>query len=260
MKRFKGFAAGACLALTVALSACSPSKDIVYFQDLVPGSETFVTLNAPVKLEKGDKIRIQVSTPDDRLNDLLNLQSNQQGGSNQMQNSFTVDSQGDILYPTLGKIPAAGMTREQLAEYIRREIITRDLAKDPIVTIEFMDMYVTVMGEVSSAGRQEIDRDSYTIIDALGAAGDLSILGKRHNIKVIRTENGVQRVYTVDMTNGQSLAASPVYYLKQNDIVYVEPNGMKVRQSQPNGSIWSTPGFWMGMFSFAVSVVAICTK
>ena len=149
------------------------------------------------------------------------------------------------------------MTREELGEYIRRELISRDLAKNPIVTVDYLNLSVTVIGEVGHPGRFAIDREDYTILDALSAAGDLTIYGKRNNIRVLREENGVQRVYEVDLNSGRTLAQSPVYYLQQNDVIYVEPNETKARQSTPNGNSVLTPSFWISILSFAASITTI---
>jgi polysaccharide export outer membrane protein len=180
---------------------------------------------------------------------------NTSGGENVA--PYTIDRQGDINFPVLGKLHVAGMTREELGEYIRRELISRDLAKNPIVTVDYLNLSVTVIGEVGHPGRFAIDREDYTILDALSAAGDLTIYGKRNNIRVLREENGVQRVYGVDLNSGRTLAQSPVYYLQQNDVIYVEPNETKARQSTPNGNSVLTPSFWISILSFAASITTI---
>ena len=173
---------------------------------------------------------------------------------------YTIDSQGNINFPVLGKLHIAGMTREELAEYIRRELISRDLAKNPIVTVAYLNLSVSVLGEVGGPGRYPITRDDFTILDALSAAGDLTIFGKRDNIRVLREENGVQKVYTLDISSGKDLTKSPVYYLQQNDVVYVEPNATKARTASPNGNSPLTPAFWMSVASFAMTVALLIIK
>lgn len=255
---------GAAMA-ALAVTSCSAPKDFNYFQDLYPGAQISLTGVSPVKLQPNDKVSIIVSTNDGRLNSLFNLsvpQSNFGGvstsssantGSTQTA-PYTIDRQGDINFPVLGRLHIAGMTREEVAEYIRRELVSRDLAKSPIVTVEYLNLSVTVLGEVGGPGRHHIDKEDYTILDAIGSAGDLTPYGKRENIKVIREENGVQRVYNVDLTKGRELAQSPVYYLKQNDVIYVEPTKTKARNSTPNGNSTLTPGFWFSIVSFATSM------
>lgn len=252
------------------VTSCSSSKDIAYFQDLSAGQINNIASISPIKLQPNDKISIVVSTSDGRLNSLFNLpvarqsigsSSSTKGGqsttSSEQTAPYTLDRQGDINFPVLGKLHVAGMTREQLAEYIRRELISRDLAKNPIVTVDYLNLSVTVLGEVGSPGRYTIDREDYTILDAISSAGDLTIFGKRNNVLVLREENGAQKVYAVDLTEGKTLAQSPVYYLQQNDVIYVEPNQTKARQSTPNGNNVLTPTFWISIASFAASMTTL---
>ena len=225
---------------------------------------------SPIKLQPNDKVTILVSTTDARLNSLYNLpvarvSLGDAGGGSSMSGDgnvspYTIDSQGNINFPVLGKLHIAGMTREELAEYIRRELISRDLAKNPIVTVDYLNLSVSVLGEVGGPGRYPITRDDFTILDALSAAGDLTIYGKRDNIRVLREENGVQKVYTLDISSGKDLTKSPVYYLQQNDVVYVEPNATKARTASPNGNSPLTPAFWMSVASFAMTVALLIIK
>ena len=253
----------------MAVSSCTSTKQVAYFQDLNPGDQNTLITASLIKLQPNDKLSIIVSTGDGRLNSLFNLAVarntlGNQGGSDGATSTgsesvaaFTIDSHGDINFPVLGRLHVAGMTREELAEYIRRELISRDLAKDPIVTVEYYNLNVTVLGEVGSPGRQVINREGYTILDAIGQAGDLTIYGQRDNIKVLREENGVQKVYGINLNNGKDLILSPVYYLRQNDIVYVEPNNTKKRNSTPNGNSALTPAFWMSTVSFVSSMAVL---
>lgn len=253
----------------MAVSSCTSTKQVAYFQDLNPGDQNTLITSSPIKLQPNDKLSIIVSTGDGRLNSLFNLAvaRNSIGSAGSTSGStssgsdgvaaFTIDSHGDINFPVLGKLHVAGMTREELAEYIRRELISRDLAKNPIVTVEYFNLNVTVLGEVSSPGRKAISKEGYTILDAIGEAGDLTILGQRDNIKVLREENGVQKVYSVNLNKGRELTLSPVYYLKQNDVIYVEPNNTKKRNSTPNGNTALTPAFWLSMASFVTSMAIL---
>lgn len=262
------YLAGA-MAAVIMTTSCSSKKQITYFQDLKPGQELVIANLSPIKLQPNDKVSIVVSTGDSRLNSLFNLpvartnisQGNSNGkinsGGSESTSPYTLDSQGDINFPVLGKLHVAGMTREELGEYIRRELISRDLAKNPIVTVEYLNLSVTVLGEVGHPGRFAIDREDYTILDALSAAGDLTIFGQRDNIRVLREENGVQRVYDVNLNSGLNLTQSPVYYLQQNDVIYVEPNDKVKRQTTPNGESPFTPAFWMSVGSFGITIATL---
>ena len=199
--------------LLLFLGACSTSKEVVYFQDLRPGeSELALTDPVEIKIQPKDKLSILVNSQDLRLTNLFNLpivsqQIGMEGssGSNRGVSGYTVDSKGNIDFPVLGEIHIAGMTREEVATYIKKELQSHDLIKDPVVTVEYMNLSVAVMGEVNNPGRFSIDKDNLTILDALSQAGDLTIYGKREKVLVLRKEEGKQRVYGVNLCSAEHL-------------------------------------------------------
>ena len=252
------------LLLGMALwSACSSPRQVVYFQDLRPG-ETEIAMSAvsEIRLRPEDKVSIIVNSRDPQLTNLFNLPyvSKQLGavsgssGSNQGVSGYTVDDQGEIDFPVLGKLYIAGMKRQEVAEFIKNKLIAANLVKDPIVTVEFQNLCISVLGEVNNPGRINIDRDKITILDALSMAGDLTIYGKREKVLVLRQEGDIQRVYGINLTSGQHVYTSPVYYLRQNDVVYVEPNAMKSRQSTVNGNNVRSTSFWISLASLLTSI------
>ena len=248
---------------TGLFSSCGTSNDVIYFQDLKPG-ETEITLpkveSIPVQPE--DKISIIVNSRDMQLTNLFNLPyvSKQLGSTSQLSNNnqgisgYTVDDEGNIDFPVLGKVHVAGLKREEIAEQIKNELITKNLVKDPVVTVEFMNLCVSVMGEVNNPGRFAIDRDKLTILDALSMAGDLTIYGNRQKVLVLRQEEGQQRVYGINLTSGEHIYTSPAYYLQQNDVVYVEPNSVRSRQSTVNGNNVRSTSFWISLASLLTSI------
>ena len=150
------------------------------------------------------------------------------------------------------------MTREQIAEYIYDQLVSRDLVKDPIVTVEFANTGISIIGEVASPGRYEFNRDHMTIIDAIAMAGDLNINGMRENILVLRKlGEGRQEAYRVNLLNARELASSPVYYLQQDDVIYVAPNDKMKRETTPNGNTPYTPSFWISMGTAALTIVTL---
>ena len=173
---------------------------------------------------------------------------------------YTVDSKGNIDFPVLGEIHIAGMTREEVAAYIKKELQSHDLIKDPVVTVEYMNLSVAVMGEVNNPGRFSIDKDNLTILDALSQAGDLTIYGKREKVLVLRQEEEKQRVYGVNLCSAEHLYTSPAYYLQQNDVVYVEPNATKARQSTVNGNNVRSTSFWISLASLLTSIAVLIAK
>lgn len=251
-----------CLVGVGLLSSCGSSREIVYFQDLQPGkSEITLPEAQAITVQPEDKITIVVNSRDPQLANLFNLpvmtrtvgQIGQGGGTSGI-SGYTVDAEGNIDFPVLGTVHVGGKTRMEIASAIKEQLIQHNLVKDPLVTVEFMNLTVTVMGEVNSPGRYSIDKDRVTLLDALGMAGDLTIYGKREHVLVMREEGGVQRVYGVNLCSGEQLYTSPVYYLRQNDVVYVEPNSMRARQSTVNGNNVRSTSFWLSLASFLTSI------
>lgn len=255
-------------ASVLVLGSCAAPKQITYFQDLRPGeSELALISPVEVKIQPKDKLSILVNSQDARLTNLFNLPvvSQQIGvenssGTNRGLSGYTVDSNGDIDFPVLGKIHIQGMTREGVAARIKQELQSHDLVKDPVVTVEFMNLTVSVMGEVNNPGRYNIDKDHLTILDALSQAGDLTIYGKREKVLVLRNEEGKQRVYGVNLCSGDHIYSSPAYYLQQNDVVYVEPNDTRARQSTVNGNNVRSTSFWISLASLLTSIAVLIAK
>lgn len=262
------------LALLGATS-CASSSHITYFQDLHPGeSEVTAVTDSEIRIRPGDKLSIIVNSRDLQLTQLFNLPyvsqqlgrtatSNTSGTSSasaQGISGYTVDKNGDIDFPVLGQLHIAGKTREEVAAYIKGILFDGNWVKDPVVTVEYMNLCISVLGEVNGPGRYSIDRDQLTLLDALSMAGDLTIYGKRENVKVIRQENGKQQVYGLDLRSGEDLYHSPGFYLQQNDVVYVEPNNVRARQSTVNGNNVRSTSFWLSLASFLTTIGVLIFK
>lgn len=255
-------------AFLLVLVSCSTPRAISYFQDLRPGgSSQMPAVPAEIRIQPKDKLSILVNSQDPRLTNLFNLPvvSQQIGqesssGTSRGLSGYTVDSEGNIDFPVLGALHVQGMTREEVAVYIKKKLQLHDLVKDPVVTVEFMNLSVNVLGEVNRPGRYSIDRDNLTILDALSQAGDLTIYGRREKVLVLRNENGTQRVYTVNLCAGGQLCSSPVYYLQQNDVVYVEPNDTRARQSTVNGNNVRSTSFWLSLASLLTTISVLIFK
>lgn len=256
------------------LVACSTPARITYFQDLRPGeSEQQVVAATEIKVRPGDKLSIIVNSRDPQLTQLFNLPyvTKQLGqgtisagatsaNSSQGVSGYTVDEQGMIDFPVLGMIEIAGKNREEIAAFIKEELLAKNLVKDPVVTVEYMNLCISVLGEVASPGRYSIDRDKVTLLDAISMAGDLTIYGKREKVLVLREENGVQRVYGVNLCSAEHLYTSPVYYLRQNDVVYVEPNNVRARQATVNGNNVRSTSFWISLASLLTTIAVLVFK
>lgn len=249
------------LAFAAMMVSCKPTKNIAYFTDLSASDVAAIAAvqPQPITIRPGDRLQILVNSSDPRISNLFNLPMVlQQVGANntnpQGVSVYTVNPKGDIDFPELGTLHVADLTRSQLSELIKKELINRGYVKDAVVTVEFSDMQITVMGEVTKPGRYKVLKDQYTILDALGDAGDLTIYGKRDNVLVLRNENGQQQVYKINMQSAKDIYTSPAYYLRQDDVIYVEPNDTRARQSTVNGNNIRSTSFWISLASLLTSV------
>jgi polysaccharide export outer membrane protein len=240
------------IVILVLLSACSTPKDIAYFQDFNPGKSIMVQNPVEIKFRADDEIRIMVSSDKPELSQQFSLSSSSSGDEG---SRYTIDTEGNIRFPMLGKIHVAGLNRQELQEVIRDEIIAKGLIRDPIVTVDYSNLYVIILGDVGT-GRILIDRDKFTILDAIGSSGDLKITGQRTNVKVIRENYGKKTVYEVNLCSAEDLYSSPVYYLQQNDVIYVEMNNKEKRNATVMGNSTVQPSFWISMATFIVGAMA----
>lgn len=248
------------LCLVSLLASCGSSRQISYFKDMNVAGEALIEMS-PIKVMSGDKLSIVVHSKDPILSSLFNLPiiSLQMGKSNaptlnQYVSAYTVDASGMIDFPVVGKLQIAGLEREQVASLIKTELVNRNLIKDPVIIVEFVNLFVSVLGEVNKPGRFVVDRDNITILDAIGMAGDLTIYGKRNNIKLLRTIDDKQVIFDIDLNSGSELYRSPAFYLRQGDVIYVEPNKTRARQSTVNGNTVRSTSFWLSLTSALTSV------
>lgn len=257
------------------LTGCTP-KNIAYFQDIETLMPAEVT-DKPITIKPEDKLSIVVHSKDDQLSKLFNLPvvatnvtssaSVADAGTLRSSNGiqagmsvYTVDPAGDIEFPILGKIHIGGMTRSEIAGFIKGELMGRDLVKDPTVTVEFLNVGINVLGDVRNPGRIEVNRDHLTLLDALALAGDLNITGRRDNVTVIREENGKRNVYRIDLTKSEQAMKSPGFMLQQNDVIVVEPNDWQKRQTTTNGNTTLSASFWLSVASLLASVAVLIFK
>ncbi len=257
------------IALLIVLTSCGAPKNIRYFQDLAADSVTIeraVVQAKGITIEPNDRVSIVLNSKDPELSNLFNLPivSNRVGmisspysNQNQAVSTYVVDTQGTIDFPVLGKVMIGGLTRHEAAGLIKGKLLEQHLVKDPVVTVEIINLFVSVMGEVAKPGRYNVDRDKLTVLDALAMAGDLTIFGKRDNVLVLRVEDGKQLTYHLDLRSGERLLHSPAFYLKQNDVVYVEPNNFRARQATVNGNNVLSTSFWISLASLATTVAVL---
>ncbi|MDE5883051.1 MAG: polysaccharide export protein [Muribaculaceae bacterium] len=244
--------------LLLGLSACSTPKKVAYFQDLTEAVMP-VPQAIQTKVEPSDKLSIIVKSKDPKLVNLFNLTlPGDRVGDGYSQ--FTVSREGTIDFPVLGTLKVAGMTRDELAAFIKGELMGRELIKDPVVTVEFLSAGFSVLGEVNRPGKFQFNKDNITLLEALSMAGDLGIQGQRENIAIVRHEKDGVHTYRVDLTNFSELVKSPAYYVRQDDVIYVEPNGVKKRQTTVNGNNIVSASFWVSIASLLTTVAVLVFK
>jgi polysaccharide export outer membrane protein len=211
------------------ITSCGSKKDIVYFQD-AGKFETLVNKSTFVpKFKVDDLVSIYISTLDPEASVPFNLFRGSPSVTSQAQPvDYLVDRDGEIDFPVIGKVKIAGLSPEEVRNLLRDKL--SDYLKDPIINIRLMNYTVTVLGEVNQPGTYPVNGEQITVLEALGLAGDLTIKGMRKNVLIIRDFNGT-KVYTrIDLTR-KDVLDSPVYYLTQNDVVYVEPNNSAIASS-----------------------------
>jgi len=167
--------------------------------------------------------------------------------------TYTVDDNGDITLPMLGRVHVAGMTRVQAIEKIRAEL--SQYIKDPGVNINFNNFRVSVLGEVARPGSFIMPTERVTVLEALGMAGDLTIRGVRENVMVIREVNGQKTTHRLDLTQ-QNTLNSPYYYLAQNDVIYVEPNKAQIN----NSKLGSNTNVIISIAGLLITVISVLTR
>lgn len=251
----------------LVLSGCATPYNITYFQDMPLEKEVTIAKPQAVIFQEGDEISILVSTRDAALSSLFSLYSNYSVGSasgggagttNRRDSYYVVAEDGCIDFPVLGRIPVAGKTRTELEQFIKKMIQDQNLVKDPVVTVDYNNLFVTVIGSAGHVGRVSIDRDNFTLLDAIAQSGDLDLSGLRENVRVIRGIGMDKRIsYEVNFCSAEDVYNSPVFYLQQNDVIYVEPNNKVKRTTTQYGSQMVNYTFWVGIITSVFSLIAL---
>ncbi len=247
------------LCTTTLLMACSAPKEVLYLQDISLIKEESIDKNYEVIIHKDDLLAIIVNSKDPELAlpfnmPLISYQIGSQNVGQQRLVGYLVNQDGNIDFPILGEIHVEGLTRMQVTELIKKRLISEELIKDPIVTVQFLNFKVSVIGEVGRPGTFDISGDRITLLEALSMAGDLTIYGRRDRVAVIREKDGKRSILYHDLRSSD-IFQSPCYYLQQNDIVYVEPNKAKTGQSRINSN--NSVGVWLSGVSVLASITSI---
>ncbi|MDR0231284.1 MAG: polysaccharide export protein [Dysgonamonadaceae bacterium] len=211
--------------------SCGSRRNVIYFQ----GSQSQHDFSKEfseheVRIVNNDNLLIMVSSKNPQAAEVFNvIRFDRAAYAQTLQwQGFLVDQNGNINFPLIGEIRLGGLTKAEAIALLQEKIST--YINDPVVNIRFMNYKVSVIGEVNRPGSYTVDDEKITIVQSLALAGDMTIYGNRRNIIVSREIDGRQKFFKVDITT-PDIFNSPVYYLQQNDIVYVEPNKARVRSS-----------------------------
>ena len=240
------------------LGACASPRDVVYLQDAKINSRVKAELQYRTVIHVDDLLSIVVSCDDIEAalpfnTPMIGLgQSNTRANTDQLY-GYLVDTDGTIDFPVLGKIKVEGLSRTELAAELKEKL--SGYLKNPIVTIQYLNFKVTVLGEVKTPGSYKVNSERISIFDALGMAGDLQINGKRKNVLVMR-EDGDEKVFAqMDLTS-ENIIHSPFFYLQQNDVVYVEPNRARII----GGNAGAFLPYVLSSISTLVAILAIAIR
>lgn len=219
------------------LTSCVSRKQTIYLQDMEEAVEYPVVLNYEAKIQRDDKLNIVVGTKNPELAMAFSMPGHagytvsESGDVTQgslphgtKEPVYFVDSNGDIDFPILGRLHVAGLTRSQLVDLIRSRLVAEGQLKEPNVFVDFLDFKYTVLGEVGGNGTFKIEGNRITVLEAIAKGGGVRNTGRMDRVAVIRDTGGSRRIYHLDLRS-KDVFMSPAYYLCQNDIVYVEPNG-----------------------------------
>ena len=225
------------IAVVALLSSCGSQRELTYLQDAPRDEPMEITNNFVSTIKPGDILYIRVDSQSPESVLPFNEETNRltptirgTGKVNAKPHGYTVSGSGKIIFPVLGKIHAAGLSRQQLADTIALKIVEQQHIKDPLVTVELMNFHVTVIGEVKRPSELTAEGGRLTIFEALAMCGDVTMYGIRSCVTVIRNDGYQQTIDTLDLTSKEVLN-SPYYYLQQNDIVYVEPTEKRKKQA-----------------------------
>lgn len=232
----------------IFLSSCSSKKQVIYFNDINFENQDKNIISVG-KIQPNDILSIIISSSSTELSAMYNLNQDQNQNSNIFP-GYLVNLEGKITLPILGKITVKDLSMAQLEELLVKILIEGKHLNEPIVTARLMNAKFTVLGEVNKPGTYTYSEQNISVLQALGYAGDLTINGKRENVLLIREENNAKTYTTIDMTSKQWFG-SPYYYIKPNDVIYVNPNGPKVKTAGYIGNL----GTFISIVSLSLSMI-----
>ena len=251
-------------AVFCCVASCSSEtyKKINYLQDVNDETSMSMVINKGIIIQPQDQLSISVNSRDPKMATPFNLSvSTHYSGSELGASSsstritgYIVDNAGNINFPSLGTVHVSGLNRWELQDLIKDMLSDSGLLRDAVVTVEFLNFKVSVLGEVTAPGTYSVTGDKITIFQALALARDLTIYGQRDNVRVIREQNGKRQIYVLNLTDSE-IFSSPAYYLQQNDVVYVTPSKVRAGQGEINENYFKSGSFWISLASISMTTI-----
>lgn len=244
----------------VVSTSCSTPTEIAYVADAARDSAIAITGQFTKGIQANDLLSIYVESETPAVTIPFNQETNKIAvAEGQVMNpgtsavsGYLVNNDGDITFPVLGKLHVLGLTHDELASMIEHRLVSEGHINDAVVTVKLMNFTVSVLGDVAKPGQIRASGERLTIFEALSMVGDLTIYGQRHNVTVIREENGQRIIGEIDLSS-KDVFNSPFYYLHQNDVVYVEPNMKKKKQAERDPML-------LTYVSSAVSIISVLSS
>ena len=246
-----------CLIGLLILSSCASKEDIYYLQDAELNAVGELVYESSL-IQPNDILKITVDSSEP-LTSLPYNRGTAAGASQNIQvmqlEGYLVDSKNIINFPVLGPISTLNLTIQDLAEFIKKELVERGHLTDPNVIVRLLNAKVTILGEVKAPGTYNFTEQNITLMQALGYAGDLTINGKRNDILITREVNGKRQVTHIDLTSAEFMK-SPYYFVKPNDVIIINPNEPKVKSAGFVGNV----GTVATVISLVLSVTILLTR
>ena len=248
------------LILFFLFSSCGSRRDIVYFQNSDKISDgMYVRDNTEFNavIMPNDNLFITVSAVNPEAVEVFNTSLLNRGGTLSATTldvmGYLVDQKGNINFPLAGEIHVGGLTKKDAIQVLQKAV--SKFVADPVINIRFLNYKISILGEVNRPGVYTVTDEKISIPQAIALAGDLTIYGERHNVQLIRMEKGEKKFYYIDLTS-PDLFFSPDYYLHQNDILYVTPNGTKAGSSTYNQNL----PLLVSLISVTITAVALFVR
>lgn len=261
-------------AVVLCLSSCVSSKKIIYFQgaDSVYAYAQAIQQKYEMKLKPADQVLIKITCDSPELLEIFNSDvtmgsGSRNGGSLSYGTTgsmgsvygYTVDNEGDLQLPILGKVHVGGLTCDQAARAVENKVVSKNIIKNPEVTVRLLNARVTVLGAVKSAHVVSLTSERNTILDVLAQCGDVSDQALRQNVTLYREENGQRSMFHMDLTQ-VDIFENPAFYVQQNDVIYVQPNKSQNVKSSAFTTFLSTGASILGFVTSLTALVFTLSK